>query len=69
MHRFWIVLPVALALAAPAAYAGKLDTIEKAAKTVIVKKETSKSTHGLLGGNSHGKAGGILSKGKKLLGK
>jgi hypothetical protein len=33
MHRFEISLPIALALAAPSAYAGKLDAVEQAAKT------------------------------------
>ena len=68
MQRFWIVLPVALALAASTADAGKLGSAEKAAKTYIAKKEAGKATHGIAGAE-HGKAGGLLGKGKKLLGK
>ncbi|HEX3974497.1 MAG TPA: hypothetical protein VHX19_24395 [Stellaceae bacterium] len=74
-HRFWISLPIALALAAPAAYAGKLDSVEQAAKTFVAKKESrSGGSHGLgghaiAGAAGHGKVSQIVGKGKKLIGK
>jgi len=73
MHRFWITSPIAtlaiaLALAAPPAFAGKLDSIKQAAQTYIAKKQSGSASHGITGG-SHGKAGQFLGKGKKLLGK
>jgi hypothetical protein len=70
MHRFWISLTVVLALLAPSAYAGKLASIEQAAKTYIAKKGSSGGgSHGIASASGHGKAGGLLSKGKKLIGK
>jgi hypothetical protein len=69
MRRFWIILPIAVALVAPPAFAGKLDSVERAAKTYIAKKGSGGISHGKA---SHGKAShasGLLSKGKKLLGK
>jgi len=69
MQRFWIILPIMLALIAPSAHAGKLDSVEQAAKTYIAKKETTSTSHGLAGATGHGKASGLLGKGKKLLGK
>jgi hypothetical protein len=72
MRRFWITLPIAFALAASTAYAGKLDSVEQTAKTYIAKKETTNSAgHGVTR-ISHGKAGKasqLLGKGKKILGK
>jgi hypothetical protein len=69
MHRFWIVLPLALAFAAPA-HAGKLGSVEQAAKTYVAKKETTGgSSHHAVAGVSHGKASQLLGKGKKILGK
>jgi hypothetical protein len=69
MYRFWITLPIAMALAAPAAHAGKLGSIEQAAKTYVAKKETGGSARHGIAGISHGKASQVLSKGKKILGK
>jgi hypothetical protein len=78
MYRFWISLPVALALAVPSAYAGKLASIEQTAKTYIAKKDTGGSSRTIanqgiasrgIASGGHGKASGFLSKGKKLLGK
>lgn len=68
MHRFWITLPIVLALVAPPAFADKLDSIKQAAQTYIAKKESGHGSAGITGG-SHGKASQVLSKGKKLLGK
>lgn len=73
MQRFWIALPIALALAVPSAYAGKLDSAKQAVKTYVAKKESGvakpgKASHGVASA-SHGKASGIVAKGKKLLGK
>ena len=68
MQRFWIALPIALALAAPSAHAGKLDSAKQAVKTFVAKKEAGKASHGIAH-PSHGKASGIVAKGKKLLGK
>jgi hypothetical protein len=64
MHRFWITLPIALALVAPPALAGKLDSVERAAKTYIAKKDSGSASHG-----KASRAGQILGKGKKILGK
>lgn len=68
MQRFWISLSIALATVVPPAYAGKLGSVEQAAKILIVKKETTGGGHGIASAG-HGKGSSILGKGKKLLGK
>ena len=68
MQRFWISLSMALVIAVPPAYAGKLGSVEQAAKTYIAKKESGGDSHGIAG-VGHGKASTMMGKGKKLLGK
>jgi hypothetical protein len=69
MQRFWISLSVALAIAVPPAYAGKLGSVEQAAKTYIAKKEVTGGGSRGIASAGHGKASTIMGKGKKLLGK
>jgi hypothetical protein len=74
-HRFWSSLAIALALAAPSAYAGKLDSVAQAAKTYVAKKDTkpgpsrSLGNHAVAGAAGHGKASQIVSTSQKLIGK
>ena len=69
MQRFWMTLSIALALAAPPAFAGKLDAVTQAAKTYVAKKETTGGGNRGLASSGQGKAGRVLSQGKKLTGK